>query len=208
MTSQPKSTAEMYKTLYIVFANAEQIERIESFSYADKFNLKGDDGKQKETLKQIQNEFYEKFPDGTMESRMLSRSSFYKLYGGLFFIGIYLGSMFIMATVLIIYYKQISEGYEDQGRFQIMQKVGMSRREVKGAIRRQILLVFFIPLVMAMVHISMAFPLIRRLLLLFGMANTKLYVGCTAGTVLAFALVYGLIYSMTARSYYKIVEKA
>ena len=81
-------------------------------------------------------------------------------------------------------------------------------REVKGAIRRQILLVFFIPLVMAMVHISMAFPLIRRLLLLFGMANTKLYVGCTAGTVLAFALVYGLIYSMTARSYYKIVEKA
>ena len=89
-----------------------------------------------------------------------------------------------------------------------MQKVGMSRREVKGAIRRQILLVFFIPLVMAMVHISMAFPLIRRLLLLFGMVNTKLYVGCTAGTVLAFALVYGLIYSMTARSYYKIVEKA
>ena len=121
MTSQPKSTAEMYKTLYIVFANAEQIERIESFSYADKFNLKGDDGKQKETLEQIQNEFYEKFPDGTMESRMLSRSSFYELYGGLFFIGIYLGSMFIMATVLIIYYKQISEGYDDRERYQIMQ---------------------------------------------------------------------------------------
>lgn len=129
MTSQPKSTAEMYKTLYIVFANAEQIERIESFSYADKFNLKGDDGKQKEALEQIQNEFYEKFPDGTMESRMLSRSSFYELYGGLFFIGIYLGSMFIMATVLIIYYKQISEGYDDRERYQIMQKVGMSKKK-------------------------------------------------------------------------------
>ena len=90
MTSQPKSTAEMYNTLYIVFANAEQIERIEPFSYADKFNLKGDDGKQKEALEQIQNEFYEKIPDGMMESRMLSRSSFYELYGGLFFIGIYL----------------------------------------------------------------------------------------------------------------------
>ena len=134
MTSQPKSTAEMYKTLYIVFANAEQIERIESFSYADKFNLKGDDGKQKEALEQIQNEFYEKFPDGTMESRMLSRSSFYELYGGLFFIGIYLGSMFIMATVLIIYYKQISEGYDDRERYQIMQKVGMSKKEVKRSI--------------------------------------------------------------------------
>jgi len=135
-------------------------------------------------------------------------SAFYSIYGGIFFVGMFLAALFLMATVMIIYYKQISEGYEDQRRFQIMQKVGMSRREVKGAIRRQILLVFFIPLVMAMVHISMAFPLIRRLLLLFGMANTKLYVGCTAGTVLAFALVYGLIYSMTARSYYKIVEKA
>ena len=83
------------------------------------------------------------------------------------FIGIFLGALFLMGTAMIIYYKQISEGYEDQGRFQVMQKVGMSRREVKGAIRRQILLVFFIPLVMAMVHISMAFPLIRRLLLLF-----------------------------------------
>ena len=83
---------------------------VSSHFLSDKFNLKGDDGKQKETLEQIQNEFYEKFPDGTMESRMLSRSSFYELYGGLFFIGIYLGSMFIMATVLIIYYKQISEG--------------------------------------------------------------------------------------------------
>ena len=132
----------------------------------------------------------------------------YQGHGSILFIGIFLGALFLMGTAMIIYYKQISEGYEDQGRFQIMQKVGMSRREVKGAIRRQILLVFFIPLVMAMVHISMAFPLIRRLLLLFGMANTKLYVGCTAGTVLAFALVYGLIYSMTARSYYKIVEKA
>ena len=140
------------------------------------------------------------------------RQSEYETYyvdnGTILFIGIFLGALFLMGTAIIIYYKQISEGYEDQGRFQIMQKVGMSRREVKGAIRRQILLVFFIPLVMAMVHISMAFPLIRRLLLLFGMANTKLYVGCTAGTVLAFALVYGLIYSMTARSYYKIVEKA
>lgn len=140
------------------------------------------------------------------------RQSEYETYyvdnGSILFIGIFLGALFLMGTAMIIYYKQISEGYEDQGRFQIMHKVGMSRREVKGAIRRQILLVFFIPLVMAMVHISMAFPLIRRLLLLFGMANTKLYVGCTAGTVLAFALVYGLIYSMTARSYYKIVEKA
>lgn len=171
MTSQPKSTAEMYKTLYIVFANAEQIERIESFSYADKFNLKGDDGKQKEALEQIQNEFYEKFPDGTMESRMLSRSSFYELYGGLFFIGIYLGSMFVMATVLIIYYKQISEGYDDRERYQIMQKVGMSKKEVKRSIRSQVLSVFFLPLIVAVIHVAVAFKVMTKILGVLNLTN-------------------------------------
>lgn len=140
--------------------------------------------------------------------RQAEYETYYADNGSILFIGIFLGSLFLMGTAMIIYYKQISEGYEDQGRFQIMQKVGMSRAEVKKSIRRQILLVFFIPLVMAMVHISMAFPLIRRMLLLFGMANTKLYVGCTAGTVLIFAIVYGVIYSVTARAYYRIVEKA
>ena len=133
--------------------------------------------------------------------------SYYADNGSLLFIGIFLGSLFLLGTAMIIYYKQISEGYEDQNRFEIMQKVGLSHREVKGSIRRQILMVFFLPLLMAMLHISMAFPLIRRMLLLFGMANVKLFIGCTAGTVLIFALVYGLIYLMTARSYYHIVER-
>ena len=108
---------------------------------------------------------------------------------------------------MIIYYKQISEGYEDQGRFEIMQKVGMSHKEVKSSIQRQILMVFFLPLLIAMVHISMAFPLIRRILLLFGMNNTDLFIKCTAITVLIFAVVYGVIYSITAKSYYRIVER-
>ena len=133
--------------------------------------------------------------------------SYYADNGSLLFIGIFLGSLFLMGTAMIIYYKQISEGYEDQNRFEIMQKVGLSHREVRSSIRRQILMVFFLPLLMAMLHISMAFPLIRRMLLLFGMTNTKLFIGCTAGTVLIFALVYGLIYIMTAKSYYHIVER-
>lgn len=133
--------------------------------------------------------------------------SYYADNGSLLFIGIFLGSLFLMGTAMIIYYKQISEGYEDQKRFEIMQKVGLSRREVRSSVRRQILMVFFLPLLMAMLHITMAFPMIRRLLLLFGMTNTKLFIGCTAGTVLIFAVVYGLIYLMTARSYYHIVER-
>lgn len=206
MTSQPKSTAEMYKTLYIVFANAEQIERIESFSYADKFNLKGDDGKQKEALEQIQNEFYEKFPDGTMESRMLSRSSFYELYGGLFFIGIYLGSMFIMATVLIIYYKQISEGYDDRERYQIMQKVGMSKKEVKRSIRSQVLSVFFLPLVVAVIHVAVAFKVMTKILRVLNLTNVSLFAVCTIITIAVFAVFYIIVYSITAKEYYRIVN--
>lgn len=206
MTSQPKSTAEMYKTLYIVFANAEQTERIESFSYADKFNLKGDDGKQKEALEQIQNEFYEKFPDGTMESRMLSRSSFYELYGGLFFIGIYLGSMFIMATVLIIYYKQISEGYDDRERYQIMQKVGMSKKEVKRSIRSQVLSVFFLPLVVAVIHVAVAFKVMTKILGVLNLTNLSLFAVCTIITIAVFAVFYIIVYSITAKEYYRIVN--
>lgn len=206
MTSQPKSTAEIYKTLYIVFANAEQIERIESFSYADKFNLKGDDGKQKEALEQIQNEFYEKFPDGTMESRMLSRSSFYELYGGLFFIGIYLGSMFIMATVLIIYYKQISEGCDDRERYQIMQKVGMSKKEVKRSIRSQVLSVFFLPLVVAVIHVAVAFKVMTKILGVLNLTNVSLFAVCTIITIAVFAVFYIIVYSITAKEYYRIVN--
>lgn len=206
MTSQPKSTAEMYKTLYIVFANAEQIERIESFSYADKFNLKGDDGKQKEALEQIQNEFYEKFPDGTMESRMLSRSSFYELYGGLFFIGIYLGSMFVMATVLIIYYKQISEGYDDRERYQIMQKVGMSKKEVKRSIRSQVLSVFFLPLIVAVIHVAVAFKVMTKILGVLNLTNVSLFAVCTIITIAVFAVFYIIVYSITAKEYYRIMN--
>lgn len=139
--------------------------------------------------------------------RQQEYESYYADNGSLLFIGIFLGSLFLMGTAMIIYYKQISEGYEDQKRFEIMQKVGLSRREVRSSVRRQILMIFFLPLLMAMLHITMAFPMIRRMLLLFGMTNTKLFIGCTAGTVLIFAVVYGLIYLMTARSYYHIVER-
>ena len=141
-------------------------------------------------------------------ARAVEKENFYGLNGGLLFVGILLGGVFLMGTVLIIYYKQISEGYEDRERFQIMRKVGMSRREVRSSIRRQILMVFFLPLLAACVHIGMAFPLMKKLLLLVGMSNDCLFLLCTAVTVLVFAAVYGLIYMVTARAYYHILEKA
>ena len=141
-------------------------------------------------------------------ARAVEKENFYGLNGGLLFVGILLGGVFLMGTALIIYYKQISEGYEDRERFQIMRKVGMSRREVRSSIRRQILMVFFLPLLAACVHISMAFPLMKKLLLMVGMSNDRLFLLCTAVTVLVFAAIYGLIYMATARAYYHILEKA
>lgn len=142
------------------------------------------------------------------ETRQENYGSLYSLYGGLLFLGILLGGMFLMGTAMIIYYKQTSEGYEDQERFRIMRKVGMSSGEVKSSIHRQILMIFFLPLLMAVVHIVMAFPMIKRLFLLLGMANTTLFVICTAASILVFALIYGVIYGITAKSYYRILQKA
>ena len=128
------------------------------------------------------------------------------MYGGFLFLGIFLGVLFLMATALIIYYKQISEGYDDHDRFQIMQKVGMSRREVRATIRTQVLMVFFVPLLMAAVHMSFAFPMISRLLSLFSLNNVALFLLCSLITFLVFALVYVAVYLVTARKYYQIVR--
>ena len=140
-----------------------------------------------------------------MECRDMSASEFYGLYGGLFFLGLFLGTMFLMVTVLIIFYKQISEGYDDKMRFQIMEKVGMSNREVKRSIRSQVRIVFFLPLVTAAIHVGFAFPMISRILKIFGLTNITLFVECMAGTILIFGAIYYFVFKMTSRTYYKIV---
>ena len=112
-----------------------------------------------------------------------------------------------MATVLIIYYKQIAEGYDDRERFGIMQKVGMSRAEVKQAIKSQVLTVFFLPLVTAVIHIAFAFKVITKLLEVLNLTNVQLYAGCTAVTILVFAVFYIIVYAVTARTYYNIVSQ-
>lgn len=129
------------------------------------------------------------------------------MYGSLFFLGIFLGTLFIMATILIIYYKQISEGYDDKERFEIMQKVGMSHLEVKKAIRSQILTVFYLPLLAAGVHVIFAFPIIAKILAALYLTNVPLFITCTVACFLVFAVLYAIIYSITAKSYYKIVSR-
>lgn len=141
-----------------------------------------------------------------VESLSENRGDFYGSYGSLFFLGILLSVGFSLAAVLIIYYKQISEGYEDQARFDIMQKVGMTRRDIRSSINSQLLLVFFLPLLLAGLHLAFAFPFVHKLLLLFNLWNTRLLVGTTAASFLAFAVLYTLVYRATSTAYYHIVS--
>ncbi len=144
----------------------------------------------------------------SFERRNAERDDFYGTYGGFLYLGILLSIVFLFATVLIIYYKQISEGYEDQSRFEIMQKVGMTKREIRRSVNSQLLTVFFLPLVGAGLHMAFAFPMLRKLLLLFNLNNVRLFAATTGISFLVFAFFYLLVYRGTSNVYYKIVSGA
>lgn len=146
------------------------------------------------------------FSGVSCESLADNKADFYGTFGGLLFLGAMLSIVFIFAAVLIIYYKQISEGYEDQSRFDIMQKVGMTKREIRKSINSQLLIVFFLPLVAAGIHLTFAFPFVHKMLLLFNLMNAKLLIATTAITFLIFAAFYMLVYRITSNAYYKIVS--
>jgi putative ABC transport system permease protein len=179
-------------------------------SYYSGFDIGGDAGSQvaltntlSGALKSISSEGDH---DYYVTGREASRFMFLSLYGGLFFLGLFLGALFIMATVIIMYYKQMSEGYDDKKRFEIMQKVGLSRDEIKKTIGSQVLTVFFLPLIAAGIHILASFKMITRLLYLLNLTNVRLFAECALGTFAVFALIYAAVYTLTARSYYKIVS--
>lgn len=192
----------LYKKQKEVFGeNASEIE----FLYG--IDLNETDVEKGEAYESIVGRLDEKGFVYKCETKLGARSSAISLYGGLFFIGTFLGVLFIMATILIIYYKQISEGYDDKERFEIMQKVGMSNEEVQESIRSQVLTVFFLPLITSGIHISFAFPFIVKILSMLNLTNTKLFILCTVVSFAVFALIYSVIYILTARSYYKIVRR-
>ena len=200
IVSDEKEFMEDYLKKYQLETEDKPVKWIESF------NLRGREEQKLKAVKELKAQAESEFENTGVQGRYLEKETFFGLYGGVFFIGMYLGSLFLMATVLIIYYKQISEGFDDRERYQIMQKVGMSKREVKSSIRSQVLIVFFLPLAMAIIHIAVAFPVITKLLAIFYLKNTKLFFGCTAGTVGIFAVFYVIIFVITAKEYYKIVE--
>ena len=143
----------------------------------------------------------------SVESKAGNRADFYGTYGGLFFLGIMLSIVFIFAAVAILYYKQLSEGYEDQSRFDIMQKVGMTKQDIRRSINSQLLTVFYLPLVLAGVHLCFAFPFIHKLLILFNLDNRGLLIGTTAVSFAVFAVLYAIVYKLTGNTYYRIVAE-
>ena len=150
----------------------------------------------------------EKFVYVNCVSKVKEKNSLLANYAGMFYLGISLSVVFLFAAVLIIYYKQISEGYEDQARFAIMQKVGMTKKEIRRSINSQLLTVFFLPLFFAGCHLCFAFPFVKKLLLLFDLTNNTLLILTTAISFLAFALIYVIVYKITSNAYYHIVSEA
>lgn len=200
------SSKELLQSLNENNGDLEQLYG-QNLSYVCNFDLGGADKDAlafAEELKQKLPKLYEAF--GGFQSSHISNDEFYAIYGGFLFLGSFLGALFTMAMVLIIYYKQISEGFDDNKRFKIMKQVGLSRKEVKSTVRRQIILVFFLPLLGAVIHICFAFGVISELLSLFAMTNTQLFILCTLGTVVIFTIIYTLIYLWTAKVYYKLVQ--
>lgn len=202
---QPKQENSLFP-VYLLIVNDIQIFGEEDVYYSVGFNVDNTDEVSVEFVDSLNTEFRLNSIDAYVSGAASSRADFLMTYGGLFFLGIFLGTLFLMATVLIIYYKQVSEGYDDKERFEIMQRVGMSKQEIRKTIRVQILMVFFLPLVFMMIHIAFAFPIITKLLALFGLMNTQLFLAATIGTIVIFASIYALIFNLTAKTYYKIVE--
>lgn len=186
--------------------SAEEKAYLMGITYNYSFDIEGSSEVKKNVEEQLKTALEDQVPEAFCSGRQVNRESFYELYGSLFFMGMYLGFMFLMVTVLIIYYKQISEGYDDKDRYKIMQQVGMDKREVKKSIRSQVLMVFFLPLVMAIIHVAAAFKVITKMLAMFYMTNTTLFIECTSATIIVFAIIYCIVFVLTEREYYRIVK--
>lgn len=215
-------TMQIIPALYIFVPDLEvQVQKISEQSEDTLGNINRFVGYDIEATDQQQTDVFDEIYDWLRTSQIENADSsmyvyvegsanekleFFGLYGGLFFLGIILGIVFIFAAVLIMYYKQVSEGYEDQSRFEIMQKVGMTKREIKKSINSQMLTVFFMPLIAAGVHLAFAFPMIYKMLILFGLVNKFFLIMVTVGCFLLFALLYMLVYKITSRAYYSIVS--
>lgn len=212
------------KKLIIIMKDENSIQEMMSSFFADKldptenlsivYQNQSDEEKAENILNQCIDEFLitSKKGESTISfyhsSQYETRQMLMELYGSLFFLGMFLGILFLMATILIMYYKQLSEGYEDQKRFEIMQKVGMSKKEVKQTIRSQILIFFFAPLLVSMMHMAFAFHMITLMMMSFLITNIQVFIISTIISIIIMTIIYAIVYIFTSKTYYHIVSVA
>ncbi|MCU6748617.1 ABC transporter permease [Faecalicatena acetigenes] len=208
--------SSVIKTIYVVMSDEAQIENLvrtyglegaNGLSYTIEFDLIGEKEAMRNAMKNMEDRLSEEIGESAAaEIRQEHKEDFLQIDGGFLFLGIFVGALFLMATVLIIYYKQISEGYSDRERYQIMQKVGMDKREVVRSIKSQVMTVFFLPLAGAVLHLAVAFKLMAKLLEIMYLTNVPLFAACTGVTILVFVVFYAIVFAVTSREYYKIVR--
>lgn len=203
------------KHYFVMVKDEEEMKKIAGINYVDYeagmrkkilLNLKGQEEIKSAFIAKV-NSLYTAWEGWRVEDNISARNDMLSMVGGLLFIGVFFGFIFSMCLVLVMYYKQIAEGYEDKESFDIMQKVGMSDEEVRKTIKRQILLIFFLPLFGAILHTLMALNMMEVLFSTLNLFNSTLVYLCGGGVILIFALFYGASYGVTAGSYYKIVKK-
>ena len=209
--------ANVINVVYVVLPDVESVEELavkygfsseelNHVSYYSWFDLDGEVEAREDMVRSLEERIAEVSPDAYVQYKEDSREWTYAMNGGALFIGIFVGALFLLSTVLLIYYKQISEGYDDRENYQIMQKVGMDRREVRRTIRSQILAVFFLPLLGAFLHVAFAFRVMAMLLEIMYVADVTLFLLCTIGVTAVFTVFYVAVYMITSREYYRIVR--
>ena len=209
--------SNMVKAVYVILPDVGSVEglavkygfsseELNHVSYVSWFDMEGEAEACETMVRTLEEQITAVSPYAYVQYKEDSRDWTYAMNGGALFIGILVGALFLLSTVLLIYYKQISEGYDDRENYQIMQKVGMDRREVRRVIRSQILAVFFLPLLGAFLHVAFAFRVMTMLLEVMFVANVPLFLLCTAGVTAVFTVFYVAVYMITSREYYRIVR--
>lgn len=168
------------------------------------FNIKDTDKEAKviENFKKL-----EKENSVNIEGKDENKLTFRGVFASFLFIGVFISLIFVTSQVVIMYYKQISEGYEDKGNFEIMRKVGITDKQIKQSIRSQVLLIFFSPLIIATLHTIVAYPFIEKILRLFLVTDNSIFLQTLAVTIVVFAIFYLIVYAITSKIYYRIIKE-
>ena len=212
------AAANIMDTYYVVVKDNADVKKIES-ALKKKLNMSDEEGevynyvgfnisdKTKEA-KVIENfKQLEKEGNINIEGKAENETNFKGFYASFLFIGVFISMIFVVSQVVIMYYKQISEGYEDKGKFGIMRKVGLTDKQIKQSIRSQVLLIFFAPLAVATLHTVVAYPFIEKILKLFLATNNNVFLIALAVTIAVFAVFYLIVYLITSRIYYRIIKE-